>query len=158
MRKFAYDDHLTKLDRRLLKGFYTNVKSELIIDDDDERGIVMNMDVDNSTKELIHGNRDDLKKAMRLNYKKMEENKASFKPIHALKLGMAGKLGENIHKLNTLSGTPKTVNDDKSQSQYFSNKNQEPSLEEEFDLVLGGSGQTNVPAKDETKDNGDEWQ
>jgi hypothetical protein len=35
LRKFGDDDELTKLDRRLLKGFYVANKQELVVDSDD---------------------------------------------------------------------------------------------------------------------------
>lgn len=87
MRNFSYDDKLESLDKRLLKGFYTNSKAELVVDSDDQRGIMMNMDVENAVGNLTNpktGDKAELKAQMKAKFRARKGKKEAMKPIHAV--------------------------------------------------------------------------
>jgi GTP cyclohydrolase I len=99
LRNFSYDEHLENLDKRLLKGFYTNAKAELVVNSDDERGIMMNRDVDHAVNHLVDfkgGDKDKLKQMMKDKFLKNKDTKEKLKPIHAIKLAGAFSLADKL--------------------------------------------------------------
>ena len=99
MRNFSYDDNLEKLDKRLLKGFYTNAKTELVVDSDDQRGIMMNMEVEAAVSNLTNPKVEDkqaLKDQMKAKFMINKGQKEALKPIHALKLAGAFAIADKI--------------------------------------------------------------
>jgi hypothetical protein len=87
LRNFSYDDNLESLDKRLLKGFYTNAKAELAVDSDDQRGIMTYTDVKHAVGKLTNpktGDKGDLKAQMKAKFKARKGKKEALKPIHAV--------------------------------------------------------------------------
>ena len=118
LRKFADDDHLVALDRRLLKGFYTSSKKELCVDSDDQRGIsIKDADEDPAINSLLHNSTDknSLVKAMMMFNKKPADQKKMHRLSKKIVAKHVVKIGEetaNPEKNKLIDGGKNNISDE----------------------------------------------